>query len=322
MKGPSSWAPIPEGAISRDRHLFGLWLAIEFVWILRLHLLLRKERGGILLFRLLTGFALFGLFAFSLPSVAVDCRSLLQVPRSQSLSQDGFLFSQIEAMESALELIVLDANSHFSADMAQNDNLTLVLTQASALQERVQELTDRALEGDRVFRAELNLLRQDILNLGDQAEAPAVEMTVDEGELSEEALWSMLVEAPSTLESNRVYTVPSNNAFPIQVSFSEDIVKNFFSSTSQLDRMAAQKTLAALRKGYIGSHDKTSGIVNLTADKRVYEVRIRGTAVGAIRLGGSMRNGVLHFVHVSHSSNHGSAHYIHGFINAVLSHMH
>lgn len=300
--------------------VFGLQLSLTESY--GLNLLLPKERGGILLFRLLTGFALFGLLAAASPSGAVDCRSLLQVPRSSSFSQDGFVFSQIEAMESALELIVSDANSHFSADVAQNNNLTLTLTQSSALQERVQEITDRALEGDRISRREIDLLRQDILNLSEQMSAPIVEVSTEDTELSDEALWTLLVDSPSNLESNRVYTVPNNSSFPIQVSFSEGIVKNFFNSTSQLDRMAAQKTLTALRKGYIGSHDKTSGIVNLTADKRVYEVRIRGTAVGAIRVGGSMRNGVLHFVHVSHSSNHGSAHYIHGFINAVLSHMH
>lgn len=226
------------------------------------------------------------------------------------------LFAKIENLESKYQDLLILATISYGQlkDQSLVKSLDQVVEQIQLHQSFLDKTTSSALENqiDSSVRS-LFMSESNFKSLRDRLD----KMLHPEVINKQNYRWNDIVENPYLLKAYKLYETEGQSQAPIKVKFSPKILDELFHSNQPLDQIAAKKALRAMTRFVGNSDSRSSGLVELKAAKGVYEVRIVGHTVGAIRVAGIKENGVIHIVHVDRHSNHNATHGKHLVKNAI-----
>lgn len=116
--------------------------------------------------------------------------------------------------------------------------------------------------------------------------------------------WNVIRENPKALAPNKVYTVQTDRGEKVKVFFDEKVTSEMaWSGANETRELAMKNAAEGIGRGYNGSGG--SGIDVMFLDgQRIHKVQVTGRAIGAYRVYGIEKNGVIYFVHWEQESLH------------------
>lgn len=225
----------------------------------------------------------------------------------------------LERLEKGIARQVDQLSARFGSNHEQNSLLQIQIENLLTQQNQVQLLQDRALADEEIEMGLVWILETKVYSIL-YPFRPKPSEIVDESPQpkAEKDAIDLLIEHPETVKADHIYeTQIVNDSRPLRFLFSSQIVKDVFQSKNPIMNIYRAKMLKALRRGFSGGSQE-AGIKAYVDNRDVFEVRTLGQH-GNFRLGGYMEDHVLHLVHWSDASDHGTTGYKLRFMKAVRS---